>query len=145
LLRDKVAAARAFSSNRPDPAWSSSRRFPVRSKAKANLSAAKLLADRSMYDAAANRLYFALFQCGVECMTRMGKVAADFGRSSKRWDHATIVGNSSLYRGRFSDISLFRDARGLRVQADYETTPVRASVLRAYLAAAEPFFREVCG
>jgi hypothetical protein len=93
-------------------------------KAKANIAAARMLAERGWYDGAANRAYFALFQAGVGWMAQMGKTPDQFSRGATRWRHAVIVDNASLYRRRMQDVLLFRGVRDQRVQADYDSAAV---------------------
>jgi uncharacterized protein (UPF0332 family) len=116
----------------------------MQDKAKANLDAARVLAERGWFDAAANRAYFALFQAGVAWMQRMGRRPEEFTRGATRWQHATIVGNASLYRRRLADIALFRELRALRVQADYGESRVAGDRVRAVLGKARELIEEVC-
>ncbi len=116
----------------------------MQDKARANLEAARVLAERGWFDAAANRAYLALFQAGVAWMQRMGRRPEEFARGATRWHHATIVGNASLYRRRLADVALFRDLRALRVQADYGESPVASDRVRAVLANVRVLIEEVC-
>lgn len=116
----------------------------TRRKARANLEAARRLAELDLFDASANRAYFAAFQAGVDWMTRMGRRPDEFTRGATRWQHATIVGNASLYRRRLADVELYRDLRALRVQADYGEIPVGIDRVRAVLVRLRKLIEEVC-
>ncbi len=113
-------------------------------KAKANLKASKKLLGADLVDPAMSRLYYALFQAGVHALRLAGKKPEDFKVASKgKWGHDIICGNISILRPQSNDWALFRDARFLREQADYDMVPVVRQRVMNLLPQVEEFVRQV--
>ena len=90
------------------------------------------------------RLYYALFQAGVHAMEAAGKKPSDFRQGVDKWEHATICGNATLFRGSSSDLPLFREARSLREQADYSPVPVRFEQVEDLHSDVAQFIKDTC-
>jgi len=116
----------------------------MKDKARANLTAARVLLEAGLVDPSMSRLYYALFQAGVHAMTIQGRKPGDFVREAKDWTHASICGNANLFLNRPGDSWLFRRARGLRVQADYTDSSVSRREVEHLFPAVEAFLNEVC-
>lgn len=92
-----------------------------------------------------SRLYYALFQAGIHAMESAGQSASKLNLYSKgRWGHDTVCGNVFLCRKQKDDEVLFREARSLREQADYDRLPVPANSVRDLLPDIERFIQETC-
>jgi uncharacterized protein (UPF0332 family) len=117
----------------------------LKDKARANLKAARKLAGAKLLDPAMSRLYYALFQAGVHAMQRKGKKPEDFKVGAKgRWGHDVICGNANILRQGKDDRALFRDARSLREQADYDAAGITREHIDGVMDDIDTFVEEVC-
>jgi uncharacterized protein (UPF0332 family) len=114
----------------------------VLEKAKRNVAAARCLVAASFVDAAASRLYYALFQAAIHHFTAHGLASTDLGPYLD-WKHSAVKNHVYRIRGSHSDARLFRDAYALRVSADYGPAPVEPRLVAELLVRVENFVREV--
>ena len=92
----------------------------MREKAKINLRVARDLAESGLFDPAATRMYYALYQAFVFRLADRGLRPQALKSGATWWEHDMVQNNSKAARGRSSDRLLFEKARILRVQADYK-------------------------
>lgn len=115
----------------------------MQGKARENLEAGLLLLEAGLVNAAASRLYYALFQAAVYALERQGKTPARLRRGARRWDHRMVGERASLVRGLAEDAVLFDELRDLRGRADYESSPVERRKVEFMKQEVERFVREV--
>lgn len=94
-------------------------------KAHENLQAGEILLARGHVNAAASRLYYAMYQAAVHRLTRLGIRPGNVRSGAVEWDHSMVENNAKQLRGRWSDRLLYRQCRARRVEADYTDIPVR--------------------
>jgi uncharacterized protein (UPF0332 family) len=118
----------------------------VKKKAVASLAACKALVQRDLADSAMNRLYYALYQAGVEALERQGRSPKGLDGDSidGRWSHPFFRKNGSLLRGDSKDSKLFKTAFELRVRADYTKVPVEIEHVEGLLPHVEKFVAQTC-
>ncbi len=97
---------------------------PVKAKALQNLRAGNLLFDRGLYDAAASRYYYAMFQASVHVLESRGVPPGSAVPDTQRWRHRTVRARVAEVRGRPGDERLYEEIRLLRETADYNPDPV---------------------
>ncbi len=99
-----------------------------RRKAKQNLKAAESLIVISCRDAAANRLYYALFHGVVGELEAKGihpSELAGWHSPDDSWHHDTVMNNARRLAGLTRrELQLCKIIKGLRVRADYRPEPV---------------------
>lgn len=111
-------------------------------KAEENRRAAHLLLDSEHYNAAANRLYYMVFQSAIAILEKQGKKPTDFDISVKKWRHETIKSNAFCIRENEYDKNLLRDLVSLREVADYQSDAVERDELEALWQDAINFYGE---
>lgn len=110
-------------------------------KAKENLEAAELLFEAGLYNASANRAYYAAFQGTIAALSDAKKlnnkthknVQADFSRE--------LIQRRKVYSGRLK--SYLTDMQEVRNKADYQTVSVSKKVAQRQLKRAVEFVRAV--
>jgi len=104
-------------------------------KARENLSAAETCFEKGLYNACANRAYFAAFQAAVSALASQG-IKRD--RIDHKWVQAEFSGRlikkRKIYPGRVK--SHLADMQTVRNEADYEIQKVTGKVARKQLAGA---------
>jgi uncharacterized protein (UPF0332 family) len=103
--------------------WSSAMVNAFFRKAEKNLAAAEICFENNLYDAAANRAYYAVFQAAVAAL-------AHYGIQKKRLDHewaqaqfnGKLVKRRKVFPGKLK--SYLPDMQALRDLADYKTDSV---------------------
>ena len=115
----------------------------LQTKARQNLQVALFLLERGDIDAAANRLYYALFQAAVHALRRQGRTPGDFRPAAEDWDHTMVSRWIKLVRGRPEDGVLFRRLREQRERADYSDDRAERGELELLKHEAERFVDEV--
>jgi uncharacterized protein (UPF0332 family) len=108
-------------------------------KAKANLQAGEILAAAGLFDPAASRYYYAMFQASVHRLTALGWTPARLSSEAVEWSHTMVANNVLLVRRLRSDRDLFAALRELREHADYRENSVPPDELTSLVAAARTF------
>ena len=106
------------------PEATSPSRADVRAKARENLEAALRLLDRGLVNAAASRLYFAVFQATVHALVKGTGSPAEVQRGARAWSHGRVADEVAGIRGRGEDHDLFQKLRIVREMADYDRDSV---------------------
>jgi uncharacterized protein (UPF0332 family) len=117
----------------------------VKAKALQNLRAGNLLLDRGLYDAAASRYYYAVFQASVHVLEARGVTPGMAISRARRWGHPTVLARAAEIRGRIEDGPLFQRLRELRDRADYNREPVGQWDVESCRREVERFVRETTG
>jgi uncharacterized protein (UPF0332 family) len=112
-------------------------------RAEENLAAAKQLFNSDYYNAAANRLYYAVFQLATYLLEQKGKKPSDFTANASGWKHEMIRANAYCLRDNEEDKKLVRELQGMREKADYKAAVVEREEIEDFLPQAEKFFSEV--
>jgi uncharacterized protein (UPF0332 family) len=104
-------------------------------KAKENLSAAETCFEKGLYNACANRAYYAAFQAAISALADQ-EIKRD--RIDHKWVQAEFSGRlikqRKIYPGRVK--SNLADMQTVRNEADYEIQKVTGKVARKQLAGA---------
>jgi uncharacterized protein (UPF0332 family) len=79
-----------------------------------------LLLDAGFPDAAASRLYYAVFQAAVYALERQGRDPSEFAPGARKWSHRMIRENAALVRGNEADVRFLKRLYWLRIEADYD-------------------------
>jgi uncharacterized protein (UPF0332 family) len=114
-------------------------------KAKANLQAGEILAAAGLFDPAASRYYYAMFQASVHRLTVLGWTPGRLSSGAVEWNHTMVANNVLLVRRLRSDRDLFSRMRDLRARADYRATHVAPGELAAEVVAIREFVQEAAG
>ena len=130
---------------RPPRAEGSARAGPVKAKALQNLRAGNLLFDRGLYDAAASRYYYAVFQASVHVLESRGVTPAAAIPGARRWGRPTVRARISEVRGRPEDERFFGSLRDLRDKADYNHWSVGFLAVESCRREVERFVLETTG
>lgn len=109
------------------------------SKAKENLTAATLLFENGLYNASANRAYYAAFQATLAVLARIGLI------ENERKSHKTtqslfvyeLIHRRKMYPGHLK--SYLADLLTVREDADYELTQVSQKIALRQLKKAKEF------
>jgi len=115
--------------------------FLFLSKALENLSAAQLCQQNSLYNACANRAYFAMFQAAVAILLSKG-FSFD---PKKHFDHAQIqslFANELIHRRKILQNkfkSYLQEAEAVRGKADYSIAAISQNKAKRQLGKAEEF------
>ncbi len=108
-------------------------------KARANLSAAQLCYDNDLFDASANRAYYAAFQAAVAALAHKGIKRKD--RLDHEWVQAQFNGRlirrDKLFPGKIR--SYLPDIQAIRNIADYRNDSVSKKETARQLAKAKEF------
>src|SRR5262245_6812138 len=96
-----------------------SRRGGVKAKASENLEAALRLLERGLLNAAASRLYFAVFQAAIHALQARSRGPMEGGAGIPAWSHVGVQERIATLRGSEDDRRVFKDLRLLRARADY--------------------------
>ncbi len=110
-------------------------------KSEENLTAAQLCLQNGLFNASANRAYYAMFQAAVAILLTRG-ITFD---PKQHLDHALIrslFSNEFIHRKKVFQrkyASSLYDALALRILADYQTTTISARKARQLLLRAEEF------
>jgi uncharacterized protein (UPF0332 family) len=115
----------------------------LQDKAIENLSAGETLLARGFVDAAASRLYYAMYQAAVSRMANLGIAPVTVQSGAVRWDHAMIAQNTWRLRRRRDDRELYISMMQLRVKADYSDTAVPAVDVSPLVHRVRDFVREL--
>lgn len=106
--------------------------FEICYKAKQNWEAAEILKGRSLYNAAVNRLYYALFQVPYQKLVEDGKI--DVNMHGKK--HQKVIDYLNEVEGK--DIArCFRSVHDLRGVADYEARNIDSASYERILEKAQ--------
>ena len=114
----------------------------LKDKALENLAAGELLLDRGLVNAAASRLYYAMYEAAVWALTKEGKRPGAFRSGAVEWDHSMVENNVGVLRNSFEDRDLYREMRRARTTADYKADGVDATQLRWFRADVVDFVKE---
>jgi uncharacterized protein (UPF0332 family) len=99
-------------------------------KAKENLSVGLDLLDSDKLNAAANRLYYALFQAAVHALeSKHGMRPDKLQAGAKWWKHDMVRDNMRLLRDNAQDKVVYKALKDLREEADYKPTTVLKPLL----------------
>ncbi len=115
----------------------------LKDKAIENLAAGELLLERGYVNAAASRLYYAMYEAAVHRLTQRGFRPERVRSGAVDWDHSMVENNTRLLREHWRDRLLYLEMRRMRGQADSEDAPVSAADLRVRLSSIRDFVREV--
>jgi len=113
----------------------------MKGKARENLEVALRALENGHVNAAASRLYYALFQAAVYALERQGRAPSEFRRGATVWDHRIVGDRIALVRGLPEDGRLFEKLRFLREMADDHKEPVSRSELELKKHEVERFVR----
>ena len=111
-------------------------------KARANLQAGEILSAAGLFDPAASRCYYAMFQAAVHRLTTLGWTPGRLSSGAVEWDHTMVANNVLLVRRRRANRDLFARMRDLRERADYATARIPAGDLAAEVAAVRDLVEE---
>jgi len=111
-------------------------------KAQKNLKAAQVLSDQELYDASANRAYYAAFQTAIAALASQG-VRND--KNSHSWVQANFNGRFIQKRKVFPRHlrSYLPDLLFIRNKADYQQESLSQKAASRQLRKAEEFVRTV--
>jgi uncharacterized protein (UPF0332 family) len=115
----------------------------LKDKALENLAAGDLLLDRGMVNAAASRLYYAMYEAAVCALSRRGLHAGQVRSGAVEWDHSMVENNSKWLRRSPQDRLLYMEMRRMRSQADYDDESVDATWLANRRDAISQFVKEL--
>ncbi|HET6203495.1 MAG TPA: HEPN domain-containing protein [Planctomycetota bacterium] len=115
----------------------------MKAKALQNLRAGALLFDRGLYDAAASRYYYAVFQACVHALEGRGLTPGTTIPGARRWDHPTVRVRAAAVRDRPEDERFFEDLRLLRERADYNPEPIGHGAVESCRREVERFVLDV--
>ncbi|MDM8524798.1 HEPN domain-containing protein [Desulfococcaceae bacterium HSG8] len=111
-------------------------------KAQENLKAAQILSDQKLYNASANRAYYAAFQIAVSRLVSQG---VKNEKNSHSWVQANFNGEfiqkRKIYPGRL--ISYLPDLLSVRNRADYKSESLSRKAASRQLTKAEEFVTTV--
>lgn len=114
------------------------------SKAKENLEAAQVLFDRQLYNAAANRAYYAAFQAAVAALATQGLVPERQGHASIQANFAReLIQRRKQYPRRFR--AYLMDLQSVRDDADYKLKSVSRRIANNQLTKATEFVTTITG
>ena len=113
-------------------------------KATENLTAAQLCLDHGLFNACANRLYYAMFHAGAAALLKNG-----FKPASEKIGHEWLQSNFSgqlihrrkIFSGKFRPF--INDAYWLRVAADYKADFVARKTVLRQLERAKEFIHAI--
>jgi uncharacterized protein (UPF0332 family) len=107
----------------------------MRLKALRSLAAFDVLARAGgpCVEASMSRAYYAAFQAAVAALERQGHRPGSLSSDATRWQHAVVLNNASLVRGRRDDRELLRALFTLRVRADYSNESITIDLLSTNL------------
>jgi len=111
-------------------------------KAKTNLQAGEILSAAGLFDPAASRYYYAMFQASVHRLTALGWTPGRLSSGAVEWNHTMVANNVLLVRRLRSDRDLFAEMRRLRQRADYGDKSVDRDELGSRLVAMRAFVEE---
>jgi uncharacterized protein (UPF0332 family) len=109
-------------------------------KANENIKAAELLFDHELYNASANRAYYAAFQAAIAALIDAGVSAKTEGLSHQAVQakfNGTLIGQRKIYPGHLK--SYLVDLHTIRGIADYQARPVPKKVALRQLRRAKEF------
>jgi len=112
-------------------------------KSHENLKAAQLLSEQELYNASANRAYYAAFQMAIF-------ILATQGITNDRYEHSWVHGNFNtemIHRRKFFPSRLksyLSDLQAVRNRADYKAESLSRNVVSRQLAKAKEFI-EIIG
>ncbi len=109
-------------------------------KARENLTAAQLCCDNALFNACANRAYYAMFQAGAAVLLKH-EIAPSGEKIGHEWLQSSFSGYLIHRRKMFSAKfrSYLNDAYWVRVRADYKTEAVPRKVALRQLERAREF------
>mgnify|MGYP001568091704 CR=1 FL=1 len=110
-------------------------------RAKENLKAAHLLFDNALYNAMANRAYYAAFHAAIVALAAAGHIPQMRHETVQAKFNDELIRRRKLYPRRFS--SSLSDLQLVRNKADYDSEGVSKNVASRMLAKAEKFVRTV--
>jgi uncharacterized protein (UPF0332 family) len=111
-------------------------------KAKTNLQAGEILAAAGLFDPAASRFYYAMFQAAVHRLNALGWTPARLSSGAVEWNHTMVANNVLLVRRLRSDRDLYADMLRLRERADYDDESVGREKLASRVVAIRAFVEE---
>lgn len=103
-------------------------------KARENLRASRALMVQGFPNAAASRMYYALYLAAVHALEKQGRKPSEFQDEPGYWRHEIIRSNASLVRqrsgkDRMKDSALYNAVFEMRVTADYDPASVETDQL----------------
>jgi uncharacterized protein (UPF0332 family) len=108
------------------------------SKAKENLEAAQVLFDRQLYNAAANRAYYAAFQAAIAALAAQGLVPERQGHANIQANFAReLIQRRKQYPRQFQ--AYLMDLQSVRDDADYKLKSVSRRIANNQLTKATEF------
>ena len=111
-------------------------------KAKTNLQAGEILSAAGLFDPAASRYYYAMFQASVHRLTALGWTPGRLSSGAVEWNHTMVANNVLLVRRRRSDRDLIAEVRYMRELADYAEDSVDPTDVASHAAAVREFVEE---
>jgi hypothetical protein len=115
----------------------------LKDKALENLAAGELLLDRGTINAAASRLYYAMYEAAVWALTNAGKRPGAFRSGAVEWDHSMVGNNAGMLRTSYEDRALYKVTRSARLVADYKPARVNEIELRYVRSHVADFVKEL--
>jgi uncharacterized protein (UPF0332 family) len=115
----------------------------LKDKALENLAAGESLLAERRVNAAASRLYYAMYQAAVHRLTLYGHRPGKIRSGAVDWDHSMVENNVFMCRGDRRDRPLYIVMRRLRGQADYDDDAVDGWKLDERRDAIRGFVREL--
>jgi uncharacterized protein (UPF0332 family) len=103
-------------------------------KARENMQASRALMVQGFPNAAASRMYYALYLAAVHALEKQGHKPSAFQDEPGYWRHEIIRNNASLVRqrrgkDRMKDSALYNAVFEMRVTADYDAASVETDQL----------------
>ncbi len=115
----------------------------MKAKARENLEAALRLLDRGLLNAAASRLYYAVFQAAIHALQSRRRDSAEAPAGGRGWSHAGVQDQIATIRSDDEDQRMFKRLRLLREMADYGQPSVPRRELEFLRPDAERLVREL--
>ena len=116
-------------------------------KARTSLKVATHLRGLGWFDAGANRIYFSLYQAVVGAFKGRGMTPADLGAEGRKdsdyWPHEHVIGNLHLLNLETTSKAVIRQAKAMRVKADYKADSVGGRELAEILSRAPGILTEL--
>jgi len=106
-------------------------------KAKENITAATLLFDNELYNACANRVYYAAFHAAIAALANIGMDTVHSHEATQAHFVTELIRRRKVYPNHLK--SYLRDLQDVRNDADYEQKSVSKKVAQRQLKKAKEF------
>jgi uncharacterized protein (UPF0332 family) len=111
-------------------------------KAEENLKAAELLFENGLYNASANRAYYASLQGASAALANAGIILKQIDHKATHVNFATeLIQRRKIYPSRFK--SYLPDMHRVRIDADYKSEPVSKKAASEQLKMAKEFVTQI--